>query len=223
MKTYCHHCGTALLPAAAFCHTCGTEVPDAVRQQTHVAPHVRAVALARMGHLDEAIAAYEDIIAHAPDDAGAFVALATLRIAARDAAGAETLLRDALALDEAHAVAWAYLGALLLERAAVSDAEDAFALALRHAPENCIVRLKRGEAFLRLGRTYDAVQELTHAVMLPPPDTETGTYARTLLKAARAQAARSVSRTPVGGTASASPRRLVRWMGAGGRGREASA
>lgn len=217
MKTYCPSCGAALLPAAAFCHTCGTAVPAALREEAHVAPHTRAAALARIGHLDQAIAAYGDIIAHQPDDAAAYVALATLRLASRQAEEAEALLRDALALDPHRAVAWAYLGALLLERSAIEEAEDAFATALADGPEEFLVRLKRGEAMLRLGRTFDALDELTHAALLDAPDARTATYARNLLNATRAQAARSAPRL-VG--AANQPRRLVRWMSAERRERE---
>jgi len=95
----------------------------------------------------------------------------------RESGEAESLLREAIALDPTHAVAWAYLGALLLERAAIGKSEDAFSVALTHGPEEFLVRLKRGEAHLRLGRTYDALEELTHAVMLPPPDVQAGAYA----------------------------------------------
>lgn len=209
MKTYCHHCGAALLPVAAFCHTCGTGVPEEARLDRHIGPYDRAAALARMGDLDEAIAAYTDIIAHQPDDAGAYVALATLRIAARAADEAEGLLREALALDGQHAVAWAYLGALLLERAAIHEAETAFDTALTCGPEDFLVRLKRGEAFLRLGRIFDALDELARAVMLPATDKQSAIYARNLLIAAREQASRAATR--IVGTRTA-PRRLVRWM-----------
>lgn len=214
MKTYCHHCGAPLLPAAAFCHTCGGAVPMEARGDAHIAPHARAAALARMGHLDQAIAAYGDIIAHEPTDAAAYVALATLRIAGRQVEEAEKLLRDALALEPRCAVAWAYLGALLLERAAIDDAEDAFAHALACGPEEFLVRLKRGEAMLRLGRVFDALDELTHAVMLDAPEQQAATYARNLLNATRAQASRCAPRLI--GTAH-QPRRLVRWMSAGQR------
>lgn len=218
MTIYCHHCGAALLPAAAFCHTCGGAV-SAARDETHVTPYARAAALARLGHLDQAIAAYEDIIAHEPTDAAAYVALATLHIASRHAEEAEGLLRDALALDPRCAVAWAYLGALLLERAAIAEAEDAFTRALANGPEEFLVRLKRGEAMLRLGRVFDALAELTHAVMLDAPDKQTATYARNLLNATRAQASRSAPRLV--GTAH-QPRRLVRWMSDGWRETEAA-
>ncbi|MHB8647510.1 MAG: tetratricopeptide repeat protein [Thermomicrobiales bacterium] len=211
MTTYCHHCGAPLLPAAAYCHTCGTAIPAAVRDETHVTPHARAAALVRIGHLDQAIDAYGDIIAHEPTDAAAYVALATLRIATRRATEAEALLRDALALDPNCAVAWAYLGALLLERADVTESEEAFARALLHDPEEFLVRLKRGEAMLRLGRTFDALDELTHATLLDAPDKQTAAYARNLLNATRAQAARSAPRLV--GTHH-EPRRLVRWMSA---------
>ncbi len=211
MNTFCYHCGAPLLPAAAFCHTCGGAIPADARDDAHIAPHVRAAALARIGHLDQAIAAYGDIIAHEPTDATAYVALATLRIATQRVEEAEGLLRDALALDPQCAIAWAYLGALLLERAAIAESEDAFARALADGPEEFLVRLKRGEAMLRLGRTFDALDELTHAVLLDAPDKPTATYARNLLNATRAQAARSAPRL-VG--IPHQPRRLVRWMSA---------
>lgn len=211
MTTYCHRCGAPLLPAAAFCHTCGGAVPAERRDEMHITPYARAAALARIGHLDQAIAAYGDIIAHEPTDAAAYVALATLRIATRCAEEAEGLLRDALALDARCAVAWAYLGALLLERSAIAESEDAFAHALAHGSEDFLVRLKRGEAMLRLGRTFDALDELTHAVLLDAPDKPTAVYARNLLNATRAQAARSAPRLV--GTLH-QPRRLVRWISA---------
>ena len=211
MTTYCHRCGAPLLPAAAFCHTCGEAVPASARDETHVTPHARAAALARIGHLDQAIAAYGDIIAHEPTDAAAYVALAALRIAGQRAEEAEGLLRDALALDPRCAVAWAYFGALLLERAAVTESEEAFAHALAYGPDEFLVRLKRGEAMLRLGRTFDALDELTHAALLDAPDKRTAVYARNLLNATRAQAARSAPRFI--GTHH-QPRRLVRWMSA---------
>jgi len=223
MQGFCHHCGSAVLSAAAFCHVCGTAVPEAARAEAiHVTPHARAAAHARMGNTDDAIAGYMDIIAHQPEDADAYVALAALRLTAREGAEAESLLREALALDPTHAVAWAYLGALLLERAAVDESEEAFSVALVPGPEEFLVRLKRGEAHLRLGRTYDALQELTHAVMLPPPDIQVGAYARTLLAATRQQASRGIARTvgtvnEVGGAGRPrieQPRRFVRWRAA---------
>jgi len=220
MKSFCHHCGSAVLPAAAFCHVCGTAVPEGARAgAAHVSPHARAAALARIGNMDEAVIGYLDIIAHQPEDADAYVALAALRLVAREGAEAESLLREALALDPTHAVAWAYLGALLLERAAVDESEDAFSVALAHGPEEFLVRLKRGEAHLRLGRTYDALQELTHAVMLPPPDAQVAAYARTLLAATRQQASRGIARTlgdvsGAGKPRTEQPRRFVRWRAA---------
>jgi Sodium/hydrogen exchanger family len=116
--------------------------------------------------------------------------------------------------------AWAYLGALLLERAAVTESEEAFARALACGPEEFLIRLKRGEAMLRLGRTFDALDELTHAVMLDAPDKPTAVYARNLLNATRAQAARSAPRLV--GT-HPQPRRLVRWMSANQRETEVAA
>ena len=211
MMIYCHHCGAPLLTAAAFCHTCGVAIPADTRDERHVTPHVHAAALARIGHLDQAIAAYDDIIAHEPTDAVAYVALATLRIATRNAEEAEALLRDALALDARCAVAWAYLGALLLERAAVRESEDAFMHALTHGPTEFLVRLKRGEAMLRLGCIFDALAELTQAVLLDAPDKRAAVYARNLLNATHAQAARSAPRLV--GT-HRHPRRLVRWISA---------
>ncbi len=220
MKGFCAHCGSAVLPAAAFCHVCGTALPEGAHADAaHVSPHARAAAHARIGNMDEAVAGYMDIIAHQPEDADAYVALAALRLVAREGGEAESLLREALALDPTHAVAWAYLGALLLERAAVDESEDAFSVALTHGPEEFLVRLKRGEAHLRLGRTYDALQELTHAVMLSPPDVHVGAYARTLLAATRQQASRGIARTvgEAGGAGKpriVQPRRFVRWRAA---------
>ena len=108
-------------------------------------------------------------------------------------------------------MAWAYLGALLLERAAIDEAEEAFDQALIYGPEEFLVRLKRGEAMLRLGRIFDALDELTKAVMLDAPEKPTATYARNLLNATRAQASRSAPRV-VGKIHR--PRRLVRWIAA---------
>lgn len=211
MMTDCDRCGAPLLTAAAFCHTCGFALPTETRDEMHVTPHARAAALVRIGHLDQAISAYDDIIAHEPTDASAYVALATLRISTDHAEEAEALLRDALALDPQCAIAWAYLGALLLERAAITESEDAFMHALIHGPEEFLVRLKRGEAMLRLGRTFDALAELTHAALLDAPDRRAAVYARTLLNATRVQAARSAPRMI--GTLDR-PRRLLRWMSA---------
>ncbi len=77
MKSFCHHCCSGVLPAAAFCHVCGTAAPEEARADaTHVTPYARATALVRIGNMDEAAAAYTDIIAHQPADAEAYVALA---------------------------------------------------------------------------------------------------------------------------------------------------
>lgn len=209
MKSFCHHCGSGLLPDAAFCHVCGGAVPREMRGETQITPHVRAAAFVRMGNVTDAIAAYTAIIAQQPSDPEAYVALAALRLATRETVAAEALLREALDRDETHAVAWAYLGALLLERAAVDKSEDAFLRALQHGPDQFLVRLKRGEAHLRLGRTYDAVEELALAVMLAAPDVQAASYARTLLVTARQQASRSVART-VGSVGKAQPRWFVR-------------
>lgn len=142
----------------------------------------------RAGRLTDAIAAYQQVIAIAPDNARALNALGNRSLAAGDPAAACAYLRRAVAADAQAPPIWLNLSFAL--RAAGSDKEelDALERALAIDPYFVIALLHKAQWFER----HDAPREATRAYRalleaappldtLPPPLREALEHGRTLV------------------------------------------
>jgi tetratricopeptide (TPR) repeat protein len=91
-------------------------------------------------------------------------------------------------------MARAYLGAARFEVGEIEAARDDLDAAVRMAPEEAIVWVKRGEAMLRMGLLREALSDLGRAARLPMPDVATREYVRSLLTQTRRDLGSSVER-----------------------------
>ena len=158
---FCAACGKRSRQADRFCRGCGEALTEAAASAD---PIREAESFAARGLLGEAIAALQRGIGRA-DTAELRVALGALyaRAGRLDDAGRE--FDHALVLDQSCAVAHAYVGALLLRRGRVAEAEDgARAGANGFAPDDLLVSLKRAEYFNALGILERARDELQHGL-----------------------------------------------------------
>lgn len=95
-------------------------------------------------------------------------------------ADAEERLRASLAEAPADVELRLILAGLLLQRYAVHEAGALLDEAAALAPDEFLVRLRRGEYCARLGRYQDALSELERARRLPAPDLSTLLYCQEL-------------------------------------------
>lgn len=159
-------------------------------------PLTRATSALAAGDIDTALAVYQRGLAGDEiDGVIGRLGLAVCHARRREWPAAEAILHAALALDGGCATAWAYLGAVRFERGEITAALDDLDVALALAPADPIVRLKRGEIFLRLGRLHDAASECQQAAALADADPATRDYARALVLGVRRELAGSFSRT----------------------------
>lgn len=112
----------------------------------------------------------------------------------RQWARAATALRDALEHDPECGRAHALFGAVRFEQGDVEPALSELDLAALLAPDDAVVRLKRAEILLRLGRLNEAERECRRAVTLAGADAETRDYARALALGIRRELAGALHR-----------------------------
>ncbi len=149
------------------------------------------------GEIDRARPIYQAVMAEptSPDARQlAAIGLAVCNARRREWAEAEAVLQDVVAADPDSGMARAYLGAVRFERGDVDTARDDLDEAVRLAPEEAIVFIKRGEVSLRIGLLRDALGDFQRAARLPAPDETTRDYVRGLLTATRRELASSVER-----------------------------
>jgi len=94
-------------------------------------------------------------------------------------------LKQSLSYDDTNAIAYAYLGAALVEKQQVDEAKEALKKALVLAPDEMLVQLKMGEFQYKLGFYPEAVKYLEAAVQLQAPNQATAQYLVALLEKAR--------------------------------------
>jgi tetratricopeptide (TPR) repeat protein len=136
----------------------------------------RAMYFEKQGRLEEAIAAWRQVIAIRPEDALAQSNLGTalLMTGRRDEAGAhlkkgtELKLRAAVADHPADGEARRNLGRLLLERGRVDEAVESLRKAAALEPASAAAQCDLGSALLRQGQLEEARAELRRAVLLDP-------------------------------------------------------
>lgn len=154
-----------------------------------------AAAALAAGDIDAALAAYRRALDDGTvDSVTGLLGLTICHGRRRQWVAAENALKSVIGLDPQSGIAYAYLGAVRLEQGKVEAACDDLDRALALAPADTLVRLKRGEAFFRLGRLSEAEAECREAVFLADANPVIRDYARTLLLGIRRELARSLSR-----------------------------
>jgi predicted TPR repeat methyltransferase len=127
-----------------------------------------AVALHRSGDLASAEAAYQAILANAPDHVGALHFLGVLRHQQGDDEAALDLVRRAAALAPGDADVMNNLGNILLQTAAPAEAETAYRAVLELRPDHADGYNNLGLVLGMLGRPAEAEAALEQAIALAP-------------------------------------------------------
>jgi tetratricopeptide (TPR) repeat protein len=157
--------------------------PEEQRQAAHKAVNDRmnvAVELAEAGSLDEAQAAYQEILELAPTYADAHYNLGHLQKRRGDLAGAEASFRKAIELDVKFAEAHNALAALLLEGGKVDAAHQALVQAAEIVPDNAQVQFNLGIMSQNVGKYPEAKTAFLRAAELDPENAEVNFYLGTI-------------------------------------------
>ena len=132
-----------------------------------------AQALARIGRLDEAVAAYEAAIRSDPAALDAYFGLSRALLRAGRATEAFQRADEALALDMDNAAAWTLIGEALDALGEPVLTASAFERALSLAPEDAELNARLGRLYLTLDRPFDAAARYQRALALnPAPPTQ---------------------------------------------------
>ncbi len=124
-------------------------------------PVLRALAFGwdRRGDAEHALAAYENVLAQAPEDSGVLLRVAQLREQTVDSAGAMTAYEAVLALDPASTSARLGLASLHEEAGNIADAEAIYRGLTEAHPDNVGAWRKLLKFYKRTGNT-DAAGEV---------------------------------------------------------------
>lgn len=114
--------------------------------------------LMQMGRFDEAREAYQDSVALDPDDADLLSNIGALRRRLGDLGGAEASLRQALAIRDAHPLAWFNLSLVLIEQGRVPEGLKANARAISLSPDRRHERSVVIRSLLILGEIEGAIR-----------------------------------------------------------------
>ncbi len=125
----------------------------------------QARAHARAGRVAPAEASYRAILASTPDNAESLNFVGVCAMARGELADAQRMLERAAELEPEQPEIWKSLGLVHLGADRATDALAAFDRALQFDPQHLVVRLHRGAALERLGRTYDAVANYYGAII----------------------------------------------------------
>jgi predicted O-linked N-acetylglucosamine transferase (SPINDLY family) len=141
------------------------------------APNVRALLdeaarRAAAGRMDEALAAYAEVLAQSPELPEVHYNVAALRLAKGQLADAQASLERALRLKPDWPRAQVDLGRIVFRQGKFEEAERAFARAAALAPTNAQALLFQANALDRLRRWPEALPLLRHARELAPDDEE---------------------------------------------------
>ena len=194
---YCTRCGKANPADAQFCAKCGHSITPVASADS---PYAAALDLLNTGKTDDAITLLKETLADrvAADDSQSRARLAYLLAVAHlrreEMAEARTALETSLAADPHNAVAHAYYGITLMEKADIEGARAELQEAIRLEPRNAVVHIKMAEYSYRLGFYPDAARNLETARKLPMPNPETAAYAAHLSEQARTKSKNIVVR-----------------------------
>ncbi len=192
---FCIACGHSIESAARFCVRCGQAI--SARAESAQSAYERGVLAMQAGRHATAVELFRQALAEGDDRLPALLMLAYVHWLGDDLLAAEECLRQVIALAPGHAHAHALLGSVLLAQLKVELARDELDMALRLAPDDFRVRVKRAEYFFRLGCYPEVVDELGQALRTPAPSAELRAYARDLLREAQHRAHRGFARQPL--------------------------
>ncbi|MBA3825617.1 MAG: tetratricopeptide repeat protein [Ktedonobacterales bacterium] len=147
------------------------------------------------GNIDQAMAYYQDIIAAGgPQKASALFGLASCYARRKEWGEAENALDEVILYAPDFATGYAYRGAVYLELARPDEAMRDLEYAVKLAPKEAIIHVKRAEVFMRLGLIPAAHDAVRRAAKLPAPDVAVRDYIRAFLLGVEKELKRSIPR-----------------------------
>jgi tetratricopeptide (TPR) repeat protein len=150
------------------------------------------VAMFQHGYLDQAQAAFQQVVAAKPDNADGYYNLGTLSLQRHDLAAARTHLQRAIQLRPDYPEAFNNLGMIAAQQGQPTEAVQDFTESLRLRPNYTTALLNLGNLYRRQAAFPQAAQALNRALALQPDDPEIH-YSLGLLHAQQDQAAEAES------------------------------
>ncbi|MGC1086833.1 MAG: FG-GAP-like repeat-containing protein [Candidatus Acidiferrum sp.] len=130
------------------------------------------VAMFQRGYLDQAAAAFQQVIAAKPQDSEAYYNLGTLYLRKNSLPEARRYLEQTLKLDPGYAEAWNNLGMIAGQEGQAEEAIHDFQQCLQLRPTYVIALLNLGNLYRRQGAMEDAEKLLGQALQLEPDNAE---------------------------------------------------
>jgi tetratricopeptide (TPR) repeat protein/peroxiredoxin len=130
------------------------------------------VVLFQHGYLDQAAAAFLEVVAAKPDDPDAYYNLGTLSLRRDDFAAARTYLEKTLKLRQNYPEAWNNLGMMAAQEGRPEEAIRNFEQSLRLRPRYAIALLNLGNVYRRQRDFVKAEESLSRALEIQPDDPE---------------------------------------------------
>jgi Flp pilus assembly protein TadD/peroxiredoxin len=130
------------------------------------------VALFQHGHLEQAAASFEQVIAAKPEDPDAYYNLGTLYLRQNDMAKARKYLEQTVKLRADYPEAWNNLGMIAAQEGHADDAVRKFRQSLLLRPDYTVALLNLGNLYRRQGETADAEKLLLRALEIEPNNPE---------------------------------------------------
>jgi tetratricopeptide (TPR) repeat protein len=178
-------------------------------------------ALMEEGRLDEAAAAYQQMVDQRPD-LQAYARIAHLRWLKGDLAGATAVMRlaaNAASPNSPETAAWVNtrLALLQFQKGDLAQANATCGVALDYQPDYAPALLLRGRLLLARGETETAAVVLQHAVQLNPLPDYQWTFSEALRAAGRGAEAAEVESALVRDAATADPRTFALYLASRGQ------
>lgn len=130
------------------------------------------VALFQRGYLEQATAAFQQVIADKPDNAEAFYNLGTLYLRRHDPQPARSYLEYALKLRPNYPEAWNNLGMIAGQEGQAAEAIRDFQKSLQLRPDYVTALVNLGNLYRREGAPAEAEKLLRHALQAEPENAE---------------------------------------------------
>jgi Flp pilus assembly protein TadD/peroxiredoxin len=130
------------------------------------------VALFQRGYLDQAAAAFQQVIAAKPNEPEAYYNLGTLYLRKNSFLEGRQYLEQALKLRPNYPEAWNNLGMIAVQQGQVDDAIRHFRQSLLQRPDYGTALLNLGNVYRRQGNFADAEKPLRRAIELEPENPE---------------------------------------------------
>jgi tetratricopeptide (TPR) repeat protein/peroxiredoxin len=130
------------------------------------------VAFFQHGYLDQAAAAFQNVIATKPNEPEAYYNLGTLYLRKSSFPDAQNYLQQAVKLRPDYPEAWNNLGMIAAQQGQAAEGIRNFQESLRLRPDYAIALLNLGNLYRRQGNTGPAEQLLSRALELEPENPE---------------------------------------------------